>query len=239
MPRGGRSTRQLFLAVHAQEHAGAVEETVGFVQVRAAHRQVPCIDLVFDAQRAVAGRGLPGVVVELVHRHPPRAGIGRQRFDLARNRGSGSCPGSRPAATGAGRRRPVRPPSGLSGSDARPGPAARGGKVRGLRDRRVAPTRGGGHAPGARGVGSLFSCSYLTFIPYLETCNERVVRTGRNRGRVGLLTLNRPKALNALNDQLMDELGAALLAFEADPTSAPSSSPAVKRPSPRAPTSAP
>jgi len=37
------------------------------------------------------------------------------------------------------------------------------------------------------------------------------------RGRVGLLTLNRPKALNALNDQLMDELGAALLAFDADP----------------------
>ncbi len=36
------------------------------------------------------------------------------------------------------------------------------------------------------------------------------------RGRVGLLTLNRPKALNALNDPLMDELGAALLAFEAD-----------------------
>lgn len=36
------------------------------------------------------------------------------------------------------------------------------------------------------------------------------------RGRVGLLTLNRPKALNALNDQLMNELGTALLAFEAD-----------------------
>ncbi|AZY50549.1 enoyl-CoA hydratase [Bordetella avium] len=36
------------------------------------------------------------------------------------------------------------------------------------------------------------------------------------RGRVGLLTLNRPKALNALNDQVMDELGAALLAFESD-----------------------
>ena len=36
------------------------------------------------------------------------------------------------------------------------------------------------------------------------------------RGRVGLLTLNRPKALNALNDRLMDELGAALLAFDAD-----------------------
>ncbi len=36
------------------------------------------------------------------------------------------------------------------------------------------------------------------------------------RGRVGLLTLNRPKALNALNDQLMDELGTALLGFDGD-----------------------
>jgi len=36
------------------------------------------------------------------------------------------------------------------------------------------------------------------------------------RGLVGLVTLNRPKALNALNDALMDELGAALKAFDAD-----------------------
>jgi len=36
------------------------------------------------------------------------------------------------------------------------------------------------------------------------------------RGPVGLITLNRPKALNALSDQLMDELGAALLAFDRD-----------------------
>ncbi|MCC6868919.1 MAG: enoyl-CoA hydratase [Burkholderiales bacterium] len=36
------------------------------------------------------------------------------------------------------------------------------------------------------------------------------------RGRVGLVTLNRPKQLNALNDALMDELGAALKAFDAD-----------------------
>ena len=35
--------------------------------------------------------------------------------------------------------------------------------------------------------------------------------------RTGLITLNRPKALNALNDALMDELGAALKAFDADP----------------------
>ena len=36
------------------------------------------------------------------------------------------------------------------------------------------------------------------------------------RDRVGLVTLNRPKQLNALNDALMNELGAALLAFDAD-----------------------
>jgi len=35
--------------------------------------------------------------------------------------------------------------------------------------------------------------------------------------RVGVVTLNRPKQLNALNDALMDELGAALQAYDADP----------------------
>ncbi len=40
--------------------------------------------------------------------------------------------------------------------------------------------------------------------------------TVRTEGRVGIVTLNRPKALNALNDQLMNELGAALKAFDAD-----------------------
>ena len=36
------------------------------------------------------------------------------------------------------------------------------------------------------------------------------------RGRVGLITLNRPKALNALDDALMTELGQALAGFDAD-----------------------
>jgi len=36
------------------------------------------------------------------------------------------------------------------------------------------------------------------------------------RGRIGVVTLNRPQQLNALNDQLMNELGEALLGFDAD-----------------------
>ena len=36
-------------------------------------------------------------------------------------------------------------------------------------------------------------------------------------GRVGVIRLNRPQALNALCDQLMGELGDQLLAFDADP----------------------
>ena len=35
--------------------------------------------------------------------------------------------------------------------------------------------------------------------------------------KVGIITLNRPKQLNALNEQLMTELGSALHAFDADP----------------------
>jgi len=35
-------------------------------------------------------------------------------------------------------------------------------------------------------------------------------------GRVGVITLNRPKVLNALNDELMDTLGATLLALDVD-----------------------
>ncbi|MBP6157387.1 MAG: enoyl-CoA hydratase/isomerase family protein, partial [Polaromonas sp.] len=40
--------------------------------------------------------------------------------------------------------------------------------------------------------------------------------TVTTQARVGIITLNRPKQLNALNDQLMDEMGTALKAFDAD-----------------------
>jgi enoyl-CoA hydratase len=43
---------------------------------------------------------------------------------------------------------------------------------------------------------------------------ENIIST--THGAVGLITLNRPKALNALNDALIDEIGQALDSFEAD-----------------------
>ena len=45
------------------------------------------------------------------------------------------------------------------------------------------------------------------------------------RGRVGLITLNRPQALNALNAQLLGELLDALAACDADPASIATSIP--------------
>lgn len=42
------------------------------------------------------------------------------------------------------------------------------------------------------------------------------VRGDEGHRRTGLITLNRPKQLNALNDALMDQLGAALLDFDRD-----------------------
>ena len=45
---------------------------------------------------------------------------------------------------------------------------------------------------------------------------EDPIVTVEREGRVGVVTLNRPKVLNALNDALMDALGEALLAFDAD-----------------------
>src|SRR5690554_1880406 len=55
----------------------------------------------------------------------------------------------------------------------------------------------------------------LSYFSRRHSMSDSVVLV-ETRGRVGLLTLNRPMALNALNDQLMDELGAALLKFDAD-----------------------
>ena len=48
--------------------------------------------------------------------------------------------------------------------------------------------------------------------------NYELINVRTEADKVGIVTLNRPKQLNALNDQLMDELGAALKAFDADPT---------------------
>ena len=47
--------------------------------------------------------------------------------------------------------------------------------------------------------------------------NYECITTRIEGEQVAIITLNRPKQLNALNDQLMDELGHALKSFDADP----------------------
>ncbi len=47
--------------------------------------------------------------------------------------------------------------------------------------------------------------------------NFEMITVSTQADKVGIVTLNRPKQLNALNDQLMDELGRALKAYDAAP----------------------
>src|SRR5262249_49588613 len=64
--------------------------------------------------------------------------------------------------------------------------------------------------PGGRGVSARITAFPAEVpMPYANILVE-------TRGRVALVTLNRPKVLNALNDALMDELGDALANADAD-----------------------
>ncbi len=49
------------------------------------------------------------------------------------------------------------------------------------------------------------------------TMSYELITIRTEADKFGIVTLNRPKQLNALNDALMDELGQALKAFDADP----------------------
>jgi enoyl-CoA hydratase len=52
---------------------------------------------------------------------------------------------------------------------------------------------------------------------YSGGMNYECITTRIEGDKVAIITLNRPKQLNALNDQLMNELGHALQGFDADP----------------------
>ena len=65
-------------------------------------------------------------------------------------------------------------------------------------------------------TGSRYSDAPTTENPTMSFDNLLTDMRGSGERKTGLITLNRPKQLNALNDALMDELGAALKAFDAD-----------------------
>ena len=72
------------LPEHTQENAGAVEEGVRLVEVGAAHREIPGVDLVGQGKRLLPFQrfGLPGVLVDLVECNGLAAGFGRDTDDL-------------------------------------------------------------------------------------------------------------------------------------------------------------
>ena len=51
----------------------------------------------------------------------------------------------------------------------------------------------------------------------MSTATYENILTEVKPGKVGLITLNRPKALNALSPDLVSELSTAAQAFDADP----------------------
>ena len=75
-------TVSILLPQYSQKHTGAVEKTVGGIQMRAAHRKIPCVDLVVDNQRTVRGRRLPGVLVQLRKAKCTAAGLRANRHDM-------------------------------------------------------------------------------------------------------------------------------------------------------------
>ena len=71
-------------AVDPDEDAGAVEEPVRFVEMRRAHRRVPGVHPIPEAERPAARRRAPAVLVDLVDRDRRSAAVGGQRDDVAR-----------------------------------------------------------------------------------------------------------------------------------------------------------
>jgi enoyl-CoA hydratase len=66
-------------------------------------------------------------------------------------------------------------------------------------------------------VQTLFAIVQNIKNPETSIMSYECITTRIEGDKVAIITLNRPKQLNALNDQLMDELGTALKAFDADP----------------------
>lgn len=70
------------LAIYTQKNAGAIEESMGFVEMCAAHRQVPRIHDVLNIQGAGAGIGLPGVIAGFLDLDGVALARGPYRFHL-------------------------------------------------------------------------------------------------------------------------------------------------------------
>jgi hypothetical protein len=75
--------RSRFLAQHAQEHAGPVEEAMRLIEVGGAHGQVPCVDFIVQGQGARRWRGAPAVFIALGKGDGDAVRLGADAHDVA------------------------------------------------------------------------------------------------------------------------------------------------------------
>lgn len=79
-----QQTRLFSLTLNGQQGAGAIKESMGLINMRAAYGQVPGVDLVLHTQGALAGFALPAVIVQLADGNRFVAREGGYAFDLTR-----------------------------------------------------------------------------------------------------------------------------------------------------------
>ncbi|AFK61479.1 hypothetical protein TKWG_04790 [Advenella kashmirensis WT001] len=78
----GHQAWLLFATVHFQKNAGAIEKTVGLIQMGAAHRQIPGVYPIIEREAAGAGRYLPSVIIQFFDGQHRSACLCRQAVNM-------------------------------------------------------------------------------------------------------------------------------------------------------------
>src|SRR5690606_33247916 len=182
---------EVFLAMHRQKDARAIEERMCFIDVGTAHGKVPGVDHVLHHQRPLAWSATPGMVAGLADFHRTALALGADGFDLTgeiSNKIASGNPGRK------GQHLPLRVGIQHGQRDAQPV------SCEVMRHQRIE-------------YGFVFHSAILTSKG--DGMSAPMVKS-EVRGRVALITLDRPKALNALSNELIDQLAELLRQYDAD-----------------------
>src|SRR5690606_8024709 len=182
---------EVCLAMHRRKDARAGEERMCFIDVGTAHGKVPGVDHVLHHQRPLAWSATPGMVAGLADFHRTALALGADGFDLTgeiSNKIASGNPGRK------GQHLPLRVGIQHGQRDAQPV------SCEVMRHQRIE-------------YGFVFHSAILTSKG--DGMSAPMVKS-EVRGRVALITLDRPKALNALSNELIDQLAELLRQYDAD-----------------------